>query len=138
MSVLNETARQLIESGAPAHFVTLGKGGSPQMSMVWVGLDGDEIVMAHLEEYQKVRNIRRDPRVALSIATGRLNAIGMEEHLIVYGTACITEGGAPELLQRLAFTYVGPDVVFPPMDDPPRGYLTRITPERVSGMGDWR
>jgi hypothetical protein len=62
----------------------------------------------------------------------------MEEHLIVYGTARITEGGAPELLQRLAYTYVGPDVVFPPMDDPPRGYITRITPERVSGMGDWR
>ncbi len=138
MSVLNETARQLIESGAPAHFVTVGKDGSPQMSMVWVGLDGDEIVVGHLEMHQKVRNIRRNARVCLSIATGRLNAIGMEEHLIVYGRARVTEGGAPELLQRLAHIYVGPNVVFPPIEDPPPGYITRVTPERVSGVGDWR
>lgn len=137
MAELNAAARTLIESGAPAHFVTVGEDGSPHLSMVWVGLEDDEIVMAHLGEYQKVRNIRRDPRVALSVATGRLNAMGMEEHLIVHGKARITEGGAPELLQRLAHVYLGSEVRFPPMAEPPPGFVTRITPTRVSGVGDW-
>jgi hypothetical protein len=56
---------------------------------------------------------------------------------VVYGTARITEGGAPELLQRLARNYIGPDMRFPPMDNPPPGFVTRITLERVSGNGDW-
>ena len=49
----------------------------------------------------------------------------------------VTEGGAPELLQRLAQTYVGPGTVFPPFPDPPAGYVTRIMPTRVSGAGPW-
>ena len=56
----------MIESGRPAHLVTLNRDGSPQVSCVWVGLDGDEIVSAHLNaEQQKLRNIRRDPRVPM-------------------------------------------------------------------------
>jgi hypothetical protein len=85
-----------------------------------VGLDGDEIVSAHLAEHQKVRNIRNDPRVALSIeAEGKTN--GFDNYLVVYGRARITEGGAPDLLQRLAETYLGPGVKYPPMADPPAG-----------------
>lgn len=48
-----------------------------------------------------------------------------------------TEGGAAELLQRLAHTYLGPDVRFPPMDDPPPGYITHIAVERIGGVGPW-
>ena len=64
-------------------------------------------------------------------------AIGLNEYLVIYGTARITEGGAAELLQRLARTYLGPDVRFPPMDSPPPGYITHITVDRVSGVGPW-
>lgn len=52
-------------------------------------------------------------------------------------TARITEGGAAELLQRLARTYLGPDVRFPPMDNPPPGFITHIRVDRVSGVGPW-
>ncbi len=61
--------------------------------------------------------------------------MGLLEYLVVYGTARVTEGGAPEMLQHLAHTYLGPDVVFPPMPDPPPGFVTRITPERFGGSG---
>ena len=57
--------------------------------------------------------------------------------LVVYGSARVTEGGAPELLQRLAHTYLGPAVMFPNMPDPPQGFVTRITPERLGGVGPW-
>ena len=103
--------------------------------MVWVGLDGNEIVAGHLPEHRKVRNIRNDSRVALSIETDTRNAMGLNEYLVIYGTARITEGGAAELLQRLARTYLGPDVRFPPMDKPPPGYITHIRVDRISGAG---
>ena len=51
----------MIDSGRLAHLVTLNRDGSPQVSCVWVGVDGDEIVSAHLNPaQQKIRNIRRD------------------------------------------------------------------------------
>jgi PPOX class probable F420-dependent enzyme len=134
---LSDNVRRVLESGALAHLVTLNPDGSPQVSVVWVGLEEGEIVAGHLPEHQKVRNIRRDPRVSLSIETGRTNAHGLTEYLVVHGQARITDGGAPELLQRLAHVYLGPDVRFPPMDDPPAGYVTRIAIERVGGVGDW-
>lgn len=122
---------------ASIHLVTLNPGGSPQVSVVWVGLDGDEIVAGHLPEHRKVRNIRNDSRVALSIETSTRNAMGLTEYLVIYGTARITEGGAAGLLQRLARTYLGPGVRFPPMDSPPPGYITHITVDRISGVGPW-
>jgi PPOX class probable F420-dependent enzyme len=134
---LPDSARALLESAALAHLVTLNPDGSPQVSIVWVGLDGDEIVSAHLPEHRKVRNIRRDPRVALSIEADTYNAMGLNEYLVVRGRGRITEGGAAELLQGLAHTYLGPDVKFPPMDDPPPGYITHISVERVGGVGPW-
>jgi len=136
-TVLTEPVRQALTSGKLAHLVTLNPDGRPQITLVWVGLDGDEIVCAHLGAFQKVRNIQRDDRVALSMETGGKNEHGLDNYLVVSGRARVTEGSAPELLQRLAFTYIGPGVKFPPMDNPPPGYVTHILPERVSGVGPW-
>jgi len=135
--MLPESARAVLESNALGHLVTLGPDGSPQVTIVWVGLDGDEIVSGHLMQLQKVRNIRNDGRVVLSLETPNINEMGLQEYLVVYGTARITEGGAPELLQRLAHTYLGPEVKFPPFDNPPGGFVTRITVDRVAGVGPW-
>jgi hypothetical protein len=66
-----------------------------------------------------------------------VNPFGLHEYLVLYGNARVTEGGGPEVLQRLAHTYLGPDVTFPPMPDPPPGYVTRVTVERIGGLGPW-
>ena len=137
MTSIPDSARAVLESPALAHLVTLEPDGSPQVTLVWVGLDGDEIVAAHLPEHRKIRNMRNDSRVALSIETPTRNAYGLLEYLVIYGTARITEGGAPELLQQLAHVYLGPDVRFPTMDNPPPGYITHIAVSRVSGVGPW-
>jgi PPOX class probable F420-dependent enzyme len=135
---LSERALRVLESDTLAHLVTLNPDGSPHVSVVWVGLEDDEVVAAHLDPNQKkLRNLRRDPRVALSIEAEGTNPIGLPEYMVIYGTARLTEGGAPELLQRLAHVYMGPEVKFPPMDNPPPGIVTRISIERVTGMGDW-
>jgi PPOX class probable F420-dependent enzyme len=135
--VLPESARAVLESDALAHLVTLNRDGSPQVTCVWVGLEGDEIVSGHLRQLQKLRNVRRDPRVTLSLETPVVNPYGLKEYLVVHGLARIEEGGAPELLQRLARTYLGPDVVFPAMPDPPPGWTLRVSPERIGGIGPW-
>jgi PPOX class probable F420-dependent enzyme len=135
--LISDEARALVESSALAHLVTLEADGRPQMSCVWVGMDGDDIVFASLGPRRKLDNIARDPRVALSIEGTEFNAMGLKQYLVVHGTARIVEGGGPELLQRLAHTYLGADVKFPPMDDPPPGVVVRITPERLGGVGPW-
>ena len=134
---LPDTARELLESDAVAHVVTLGEDGGPQVTAAWVGVDGDEIVFATLPDQRKLTNLRRDPRIALSVPSTTRNEWGLLEYLVVYGTARVTEGGAVEVLQRLAYTYLGPDVVFPNMPDPPPGFVTRITPEHIGGVGPW-
>jgi PPOX class probable F420-dependent enzyme len=74
MTPLPDSARAVLDSAALAHLVTLNPDGSPQVSIVWVGLHGNEIVAGHLPEHRKVRNIRNDSRVALSIETSKRNA----------------------------------------------------------------
>ena len=134
---LPESAKELIESGALAHLVTLNPDGSPQVTCVWIGVDGEELVSGHLGDRRKLQNVRRDPRVAMSFEGTRIHPPGLKEYLVVHGRARITEGGAPELLQRLAQVYLGPDVKFPPMPDPPPGYVTHIAVERIGGVGPW-
>lgn len=138
MGALNRAAREVIRSGALGHLVTINPDGSPQVTVVWVGLDGDELVAAHLDaRQQKLKNIQRDPRVVISFEATTSNDVGMRHYLVVHGRARVTEGGAPQLLHELAQVYVGPGTQFPPMPNPPAGYLTHITTERVTGNGPW-
>jgi PPOX class probable F420-dependent enzyme len=132
-----DEARVILEGDALAHLVTVNDDGSPQVSCVWVGLEDEEIVFASLGPRRKLDNIRRDPRVTLSVEGTNMSGIGLKEYLVLYGQARIVEGGGPELLQRLAHVYLGPDVKFPPIDDPPPGVVVRISVDRLGGVGPW-
>lgn len=137
---LNDAARALIGAGADATLVTVNPDGSPQVSVVWVALqstpDGDELVAAHLSgNYKKLRNICRDPHVALTVLAPSQPG-QQREYLAVTGSARVVEGGAPELLSQLAVALLGSDEHFPPPNSP-EGYLTRIRVESVGGHGPW-
>lgn len=134
--ILNEAVRQALTSGHLAHLVTLNADGSPQVSVVWVGLDGDEIVCAHLSSRKKLKNIQKDARVVLSMETGGRSGV-LDNYLVISGRARITEGGAPELLHQLAQVYVGPGTKFPAENSPP-GYITHIQVEHIHGVGPWQ
>jgi PPOX class probable F420-dependent enzyme len=137
MADLHPAARELLESDALVHFVTVNPDGTPQVSCIWVGLDGDEIVSGHIPHNQKVRNVERNPRVALSVEGTGHNELGLREYLVVHGTARVQQGGAVDLLRRLAKVYLGPDVLFPPPGVEAPGYVLRVTPERLGGAGPW-
>ncbi|HEX5948491.1 MAG TPA: TIGR03618 family F420-dependent PPOX class oxidoreductase [Actinomycetota bacterium] len=134
---LPPAARRVLEGDDVATLVTLNRDGSPNVTLAWVGVEDGEIVIGTLPDQRKLRNIRRDPRVAVVVQTRNKNPYGLLEFLVVEGRATVVEGGAPELLQRLAHTYLGPDVVFPPMPNPPPGFVTRVTADRVRGIGPW-
>jgi PPOX class probable F420-dependent enzyme len=135
---LSDEALALIESAAVATVVTLNADGSPHVSAAWIGLEDGELVFGTLPDQRKLRNLRGDPRIAITLQSERINEWGLREYLVINGTARVTEGGAADLLQRLAWTYLGPDVVFPAMPDPPPGFVVRVTVERVSGIGPWK
>jgi PPOX class probable F420-dependent enzyme len=136
---LPDAARQLIEAGTYAHLSTINPNGSPQVSMVWSTIEDGEVCVASLTRTtrQKLRNVRRDPRVAISYQSFERDAMGMAYYLVVHGRARLTEGGAPELLKRIAPRFLYPDVAFPRGDDPPRGFVMRIEPTRWRGYGPW-
>jgi PPOX class probable F420-dependent enzyme len=135
---LPDSAKEFIREGRLGHLVTTNPNGAPQVTCVWVAVEGDDLVTAHLNPHQrKLENVRRDPRVAVSFEGTRIHPPGLREYLVVHGRATVEEGGAPALLQELARVHLGPDVRFPPMDDPPPGVRMRISVERVSGVGPW-
>jgi PPOX class probable F420-dependent enzyme len=137
MATIPETARAVLTSGRLAHLATINPDGSPQVTVVWVGVDGDEVVSAHLMESRKVKNLRRDPRATISLEADGIEPSGLHRYLLLHATARITAGGAPELLQELAHVYLGPEVKFPPFDDPPPGFIAHFVVERIGGVGPW-
>jgi PPOX class probable F420-dependent enzyme len=135
---LPESAVELIESGLYAHVVTINADGSPQLTMTWAAVEDGEICIAALTPRRKLDNVRRDPRVAVSFESPQPdNHQGLHYYLAVKGTARVTEGGAPAFLRRIAPRYLEPGVKFPRGDDPPEGWIMRITPERILGYGPW-
>jgi PPOX class probable F420-dependent enzyme len=128
---LDETTRAAVASGRLVHLVTVNADGSPQVTCIYVGWDGDEIVAGHLADYVKLRNIRRDPRVTLSIESD-IEFEGFSPYLVIQGIARVEEGGAVAVLRRIT------DGQFPPPGDNwPEGFVTRISPRKVSGTGPW-
>ena len=132
---IGDEARKAIEAGRLAHFTTINEDGSPHTVIVWAGVDGDHVVIGKMSEDKKVRNLRRDPRVSISLeADGSTH--GLSNYLVIEGTAELVEGGAQALLQRLAKTYIGPDADFLPGDQP-AGWTITVTPTKIRGMGPW-
>src|SRR5262245_59712493 len=136
--MIPESVRSLVATGPLAHLTTLNSNGSPQVTVVWIGIEDDEFVSAHLSEHRKVRNIRNDSRVALSFLGKGRNPQGLLEYVVAYEAARVTDGGAVYLLTRLAHIDLRPNPAFPPAPMRSRpGFVTRIRPDRFGGIGPW-
>jgi PPOX class probable F420-dependent enzyme len=122
MAEIPDRGREILEKRSIGNIATLMPDGSPHVTPVWVDLDGDDIIVNTKEGRLKPRNLRRDPRVAISVPDP--DAIVA---LIVRGMAELTQEGAREHADRLARKYLDADIW-------PYGgerVLIRIHPERV-------
>jgi len=118
-----------------AHLSTLNADGSPQVTVIWIGLDGDQIVSSHMTRSLKVRNIERDPRVVLSFESPREHVF-LQPYAIVKARARVEPSdGAWDLLNRLAKVYVNEQTTFPAPPGP--GFIVRYEIEKVGGVGPW-
>ena len=129
---------QLIRSGAHAHLVTINPDGSPQASIVWSDVEEGEICIPSLKEWQKIKNVRRDPRVLVTYESEeRHPRSGLRCYLVVKGRARVEDGGSGELMLRLAPRFLEPGAPLPGNGDSPAGFVMRISPEKVLGNGPW-
>jgi len=136
MSALPQELRDLIESGPMAHLSTINPDGAPQVSVIWIGLDGDDLVSAHMGRWVKLRNIERDPRVVLSFDAPRTPGVFLNPYAVVRARATIEPSDeAWDLLDRLAKVYISPDTEFPAPKGP--GFIVRYAVERIGGVGPW-
>ena len=131
-------AVEYIESGAPATLCTLHKDGRPQQTLAWVGVEGHTLLIASTADFLKLKNMRRDPRVLLSFSSGTKNELGVLEYLVIEGTAEVTVGGAVALLKELAPRYRDDDADLGVLQTEGDGWVTRITPTRIRGVGPWQ
>jgi len=128
--------RDLINSGPLAHLSTINRDGSPQVSVIWIGLDGDDVVSGHMSRYAKIRNIERDPRVTLSFDAPRLAGRFLQEHAVLRARATVEPSeGTWDLLDRLTKVYMDADTEFPAPKEP--GFIVRYKVERIGGVGPW-
>ncbi len=136
MTVLPGELRDLIESGPLAHLSTINADGSPQVTVIWIGMDGDDLVSGHMSRWAKLRNIERDPRVVLSLDAAREPGVFMNPYAVLRARATVQPSDdAWDLLNRLAKVYVSPDTEFPAARGP--GYIVRYSVERIGGVGPW-
>jgi PPOX class probable F420-dependent enzyme len=128
--------RDLIASGPMVHLSTINPDGSPQVTVVWIGLDGDDLVSGHMSWYTKLRNIDRDPRVVLSFGAPRKRDVLLNEYAVLRAHAVVQPSDDTwDLLNRLTKVYMSPDAEFPAPKGP--GYIVRYTVERIAGVGPW-
>jgi PPOX class probable F420-dependent enzyme len=128
--------QDLIASGPLAHLTTINADSSPQVSVIWIGLAGDEVVSGHMSRYLKLRNIERDPRVVLSFDAPREPGVFLNPYAVLHARATVESSGhAWDLLDRLAKVYLSPTAKFPAPRGP--GYIVRYTIGRIGGVGPW-
>ncbi|HXF50973.1 MAG TPA: PPOX class F420-dependent oxidoreductase [Dehalococcoidia bacterium] len=128
---LSEAARALLEGQNFGHLATLMPDGSPQVSPVWVDHDGAHVLVNTAEGRVKLRNVRRDPRVAISIA----NQQNPYQMVTIQGRVVeITHEGADEHIDKMAKKYLGQDT-YPFRRPGERRVILKIAPERIAGWG---
>lgn len=131
-------AETLLGSNALAHVVTRNADGSPQVSVVWCGLSHDRILFCTEANTAKVRNLRKDPNVILSIEDDVRNRRGHQQHLLVYGRATVLDGPVDrDLADELCRTYLGTADHPVNLGRSATAVTVSIDVERIGGNGPW-
>jgi len=131
MVALSDKQRQLLDGKNFAYLGTINPDGSPQVTPVWVEYDGTHVIVNSEAKRAKIRNVKRDPRVSVSIA----DAANPYQYIEIRGKVVeVTDQGGFEGIDRLAKKYIGQDKY--PWNKPGDvRVVVKIAPEKISGMG---
>jgi PPOX class probable F420-dependent enzyme len=126
---LPEPVRKLLEDRAYGHVISINSDGTPQVTMVWMDVDGDIALFNTAEGRVKPRNLRRDPRVQVAIQ----HRTEPQSYAVLHGRAEITDQGADEHIDKLAKRFLGLDR-YPFRTPGEQRLLVRIPVDRISGF----
>jgi PPOX class probable F420-dependent enzyme len=127
---LPQSVKKILQDKAYGHVVTLGAGAKPQVTMVWVDVDGDEVVFNTAEGRLKPKNLRRDPRITISVQDRN----DPQSYMVVHGKASVTEAGADEHIDKLAKRFLGAEK-YPFRRPGEKRLVVRVKVDRIGGYG---
>ncbi len=127
MTEIPDAAKALFDAPEFATIATIEPNGRPQLSVVWIERDGDELLVSTIKGRRKHSNIVADPRVTVLVYAKD----SPYSYVEVRGTATMTETGGPELIDRLAQQYMGADRYVGDDGTDNVRVVVRIAPEKV-------
>ena len=127
---LPQSVKRLLQDKAYGHVVTFNAQGTPQLTMVWMDVDGNEVLFNTAEGRHKTQNLRRDPRIKVSVQDRN----DPQAYAVFHGTARVTEAGADEHIDKLAQRFLGADK-YPFRQPGEKRLVVRIAVDRIGGFG---
>jgi len=127
---LPQSVKKLLQDKAYGHVVTYNDKGTAQLTMVWMDVDGDDVVFNTSEGRRKSQNLRRDPRIIVSVQDRN----DPQAHAVFYGKARVTDAGADEHIDKLAKRFLGADK-YPFRQPGEKRLIVRISVDRIGGFG---
>ena len=127
---LSPAIKKILEDKAYGHVITFDESGKPQVTMVWVDADGDEVVFNTAEGRLKPKNLRRNPRVIISVQDRN----DPQSYMVFHGKATVSEDGADPHIDTLAKRFLGADK-YPFRQPGEKRLMVRVKPDRIGGYG---
>jgi PPOX class probable F420-dependent enzyme len=126
---LPESVKKVLDDKAYGHVVTFNPNGQPQLTMVWMDVDGNEALFNTAEGRKKVQNLRRDPRIMISVQ----NRSEPQSYVVLNGAATLTETGADAHIDKLAKRFLGLDK-YPYRQPGEKRVIVRVKIDRLGGL----
>jgi PPOX class probable F420-dependent enzyme len=127
---LPQSVKKLLEDKAYGHVVTFTTQGNPQLTMVWMDVEGDEVLFNTSEGRRKSENLRRDPRIIVSVQDRN----DPQAYAVFHGKGRVTEAGADDHIDKLAKRFLGTDK-YPFRQPGEKRLIVRIDVDRIGGFG---
>jgi PPOX class probable F420-dependent enzyme len=127
---LPQSVKRLLQDKAYGHVVTFNAQGDAQLTMVWMDVDGDEVLFNTAEGRKKPQNLRRDPRIIVSVQ----DRSDPQAHAVFRGKAQVTETGADDHIDKLAKRFLNVDK-YPFRQPGEKRLIVRISVDRIGGFG---
>ena len=127
---LPQSVKKILQDKAYGHVITFNPDGKPQPTMVWMDVEGDEVLFNTAEGRVKPKNLRRDNRVIISVQDRN----DLQSYMVFHGKASVTEAGADAQIDKLAKRFLGVDK-YPFRRPGEKRLIVRVKVDRIGGYG---